>query len=164
MLTKSANSQMTFDLAKVKEKTKDNPVFYIQYAYARCNSVMKAYQDAFNISADTIDLTQSLVMTDISEAERNIVRTVIAYPAIIEAAGLSRVPHLIISYLEELSKEFHSLWTIGAKAGKRFVDAGNKAYSDRNMVLIRAVCNTLENGLQTIGVTPQKQMDYKEDE
>lgn len=164
MLTKSANSQMTFDLAKVKEKTKDNPVFYIQYAYARCNSVMKAYQDAFNISADTIDLTQISVMNDISEAERNIVRTVIAYPAIIEAAGLSRAPHLIISYLEELSKEFHSLWTIGAKAGKRFVDAANKAYSDRNMVLIKAVCNTLENGLQTIGVTPQKQMDYKEDE
>lgn len=163
MLTKSANSQMTFDLSKVKEKTKDNPVFYIQYAYARCNSVMKAYTDTFNSNPEDIKLSDISVMENIPEAERNIVRTIIAYPAIIEAAGLSRAPHMIVTYLEELAKEFHSLWTIGAKAGKRFVDASNRAVSDRNMVLIRAVMNTLENGLLTIGVTPQKQMDYKED-
>lgn len=161
MLTKSANTQMTFDLSKAKEKTKDNPVFYIQYAYARSNSVMRSYEEAFGTSADKIDISACSFLKEANKAERNLIRTIAAYPAIIEAAGQSRAPHLIVTYLEELSKEFHSLWTMGAKAGVRFVDKENRLATERNMVLIRAVQNTLENGLKTLGVTPQKKMEYQ---
>ncbi len=160
MLTKSANTQMNFDLSKAKEKTKDNPVFYIQYAFARSNSVMRSYKETFGDSADKIDASKTSFLKGANEAERNLVRTVAAYPAVVEAAGQSRAPHLIVSYLEELSKEFHSLWTMGAKAGVRFVDKANRPATERNMVLIRAVQNTLSNGLKTLGVTPQKKMEY----
>lgn len=163
MLTKSANTQMTFDLSKAKEKTKDNPVFYIQYAYARSNSVMKSYTDAFNDLAENIDISTSSFLKQATLAERNIIRTIIAYPTIIEAAGQSRAPHLIVAYLEDLAKEFHSLWTTGAKAGIRFVDKDNLEATKRNMILILAVQNTLANGLKTLGVTPQKKMEYQLD-
>ena len=163
ILLKSANTQMTFDLSKAKATTKDNPVFYIQYAYARSNSVMRSYQENFGKSADELDLRGQSFLANATEAERNLVRTIAAYPTLIETAGQARAPHLIVAYLEDLAREFHSLWTIGAKTGERFVDKNNPEATNRKMILIRAVQNTLGNGLKTLGVTPQKKMEYQLD-
>ena len=157
MITKSADSQMTFDLAKAKEQSKDNPVFYIQYAHARANSVLKKFAETFGSEADTSSSEDFYASS--SEIEQNLIKSIADYPSIIEASAKSRSPQVLSSYLEELSRQFHSLWTVGAKEGIRFIDADNKALSQKRMLLVTALKNTIANGLKTIGVVPKEVME-----
>ena len=161
MLTKSADSQMSFDLAKTKEQSKDNPVFYIQYASARTYSVLNTYEKMFGVQPTEKDLDMNLYAQS-NETERTLIQRLLDLPQVTEGAALNKAPHLLAGYLYEVAGLFHSLWTLGAKSGHRFVDDKNVEKTRRNLALVLAVQQVLKNGLNTLGITPKTEMERVE--
>lgn len=159
MIMKSADSQMNFDLAKAKEQTKDNPVFYIQYAHARANSVLKKYADTFGEPVNPQCWKDAKYYADAAEIEKNLIKSIADYPSTVEAAALGRAPQILTAYLEELARQFHSLWTAGGREGIRFIYPENRELSTKRMYLVAALKNTIANGLQTLGVEPKESME-----
>ena len=163
MLTKSADSQMSFDLAKTKEQSKDNPVFYIQYALARTYSVMNTYEKTFGVKPDEKDLDMKLYALS-TDTERELIQKMLGLQHIVEVAALNKAPHLLAGYLYEMASLFHTLWTTGAKSGHRFVEAGDLPRTRKNLTLVLAVQQVLRNGLQMLGITPKTEMARAETE
>ena len=163
MLTKSADSQMSFDLAKTKEQSKDNPVFYIQYALARTYSVMNTYEKNFGVKPDEKDLDMKLYALS-TDTERELIQKMLGLQHIVEVAALNKAPHLLAGYLYEMASLFHTLWTTGAKSGHRFVEAGDLPRTRKNLTLVLAVQQVLRNGLQMLGITPKTEMARAETE
>ena len=157
MLTKSADSQMSFDLAKTKEQSKDNPVFYIQYASARTYSVLNTYEKTFGVKPTEKDLDMNLY-ADANETERELIQKMLGLTHIVEVAALNKAPHLLAGYLYEIAGLFHSIWTLGAKSGHRFVEADNMIQTRKNLALVLAVQQVLKNGLNMLGITPKTEM------
>jgi arginyl-tRNA synthetase len=151
VLSRSVDIQMSFDLAKTKEQSRDNPIFYIQYAIGRINSVVSNYQNAFNNTPPTVVLPGAY--GDANENEKALVRLMANYPSIVEHAAVTKSPHLIVSYLDALAQQFHSIWTLGVRSEEKFVDPTNKKASDRRMLLVLGLKNTLESGLGILGVS-----------
>lgn len=161
MLTKSADSQMSFDLAKTKEQSKDNPVFYIQYALARTYSVLNTYEKMFGTLSTQNDLNVNYAES--SESERILIQKMLDLSHVIEVAAQNKAPHLLAGYLYEIAGLFHSLWTQGAKSGHRFVDAEDIVQTNKNLTLILALQQVLRNGLNTLGINPKTKMERVEE-
>ena len=161
MLTRKNDASLDFDFNKVMEQSKDNPVFYVQYAHARVNSVVKNRVAEFFPGLDTADST--LEQADVSllsdEAELALIKQCSAFPRIIEAAAEAHEPHRIAFFLYDLASEFHSLWNKGnEKAELRFVIDGNEAVTKARLAMIRAVAIVIANGLAVLGVKPVEEM------
>jgi arginyl-tRNA synthetase len=163
MLTKSADSQMSFDLAKTKEQSKDNPVFYIQYASARTYSVLNTYEKTFGRKVEEADLDKNLYQ-DANETERELIQKMLGLTRIVEVSAQNKAPHLLAGYLYDIAGLFHSVWTLGAKSGHRFVDANDMSKTRKNLALVLAVQQVLKNGLMTLGITPKTEMAREESE
>jgi arginyl-tRNA synthetase len=161
MLTKSADSQMSFDLAKTKEQSKDNPVFYIQYASARTYSVLNTYEKTFGRKVEEADLDKNLYQ-DANETERELIQKMLGLTRIVEVSAQNKAPHLLAGYLYDIAALFHSVWTLGAKSGHRFVDANDMSKTRKNLALVLAVQQVLKNGLITLGITPKTEMAREE--
>jgi arginyl-tRNA synthetase len=155
MITKSADTQMTFDLKKASEQSKDNPVYYIQYAHARANSILKKYSDVFG-SEFQVATASPNYFRDATDTEKLLVKIMGDYPSIIETAGRNRSPNVIATYLEDLARTFHSLW--GSQSGVKLIVEEDRALSDKHMLLVSAMKNIIANGLTTIGVKPKDVM------
>ena len=113
MLNRSNDVELDFDFEKVKEKTKDNPVFYVQYAYARINSITRALNISLN---DKISINSKTFQPN--EYEEKIIRKIFEWPKIIESSSQKLEPHKIPFYLFELSTLFHSYWSKGNEDSK----------------------------------------------
>ena len=150
MVIKSADSQMTFDLQKAKEQSKDNPVYYIQYAYARANSVLKKYEALYPEQLQSV-LQNKYDISSATEAEKLLVKQLSDYPKIVESAGKNKAPNLLTKYLEELAGTFHSLWA--PHSGVKLIDENDKSTTDNHMLLVIALKNVVANGLKTLGCT-----------
>jgi len=155
MVTKSPDTQMTFDLDKAKEQSKDNPVYYIQYAHARANSVIKKYADVFGAPFAQPTKIDSY-FADATDAEKAVVRMLGDYPAIIETAGRNKTPHTLTKYLEELARSFHSLWAV--QNGIKIICDDDRELTDKHMMLVVALKDVVANGLGAIGVKPKESM------
>jgi arginyl-tRNA synthetase len=160
ILTRSFDTPFEFDFAKVKEQSRDNPVFYIQYAHARSYSVLRHGAEMFG--ADAIKL-ENLVKTDLSpiqsEDELALIRAFCDWPKVVEAAALSREPHRISFYLYELASLFHSLWNKGRDDSTlRFLIEDNKPLSLARLALVKAMTVVIASGLAIIGVKPKEEM------
>ena len=154
MLTKRADTQLDFDFAKVVEQSKDNPVFYVQYAHARIYSLARRAEAAGHIIA--APRPEDLARLD--QAELGLVKIAAQWPRILEAAATAHEPHRIAFYLHDLASAFHSLWNRGHDdAALRFLveDAG---LSNARLALARAVGQVIANGLGVMGVTPVEEM------
>ncbi|MCL1902512.1 MAG: arginine--tRNA ligase [Alphaproteobacteria bacterium] len=154
MVTKSPDTQMSFDLEKAKEQSKDNPVYYIQYAHARANSVLKKYNEIFGGPFQPAEKIDGY-FADAADAEKAVVRMLGDYPSVIETAGRNKTPHTLTKYLEELAGLFHSLWSAN---GVKLLCEDDKALTDRRMLLVTALKNVIANGLNAIGVKPKESM------
>ncbi len=161
MLTRKNDAPLDFDFSKVTEQSKDNPVFYVQYAHARICSVLKnRAPDMF----PTIDTSEaSLGGADLSllsdESEIALIKQCCAFPRIVEAAAEAHEPHRIAFFLYDLASEFHSLWNKGnEKADLRFVIEGDEAVTKARLAMIRAVAIVIVGGLGILGVTPVEEM------
>ena len=158
MLTRKNDVALDFDFAKVLEQSKDNPVFYVQYANARINSVLRKAREAGIVCDDatlsTLDLSG---MTH--EAEIALAKKIAEWPRLIEIAARGNEPHRVAFYLYELASELHGLWNRGNDdPSLRFFQTGNAATSAAKIALARAAGVVIGCGLGILGVTPVEEM------
>ena len=153
MLTRRADAPMDFDFAKVVEASKDNPVFYVQYAHARIASLLRK---AGEIGV-SVDQPADLALLDAQELA--LVQTLAQYPRTIEAAALAHEPHRIASYLFDLAAAFHSLWNRGNDdPARRFLREDAKNLTRARLELARGVQRILKSGLALMGVEAAEEM------
>jgi len=152
MLMRKSDAQMEFDLNAAVAQTRDNPVFYVQYAHARCRSVLRAAGEFANLAeADLSSLT--------APEELALIRRLIAWPRMVESAAEAREPHRIAFYLYELAGEFHALWNAGRDdAALRFLQAEKPAETAARVALVSATAIVLRAGLAVLGVKPVEEM------
>ena len=152
MLNRSNDVELDFDFDKVKEKTKDNPVYYVQYAYARINSITRTLKKSLN---DNILITNKSFSPN--EYEEKIIRKVFEWPKIIESASFKFEPHKIPFYLYELSTLFHSYWSKGNEDDRfKFIENG-KVKREEILIFLYLVSIVIRNGMKILGVSlPEK--------
>ncbi len=152
MLTRKPEAQMDFDFAKVVEASKDNPVFYVQYAHARIQSTMrKAAAENFAPSAADI--------ADLGPEEINLIKLAAQFPRIVEAAAAAREPHRIAFFLQELAAGFHGYYNLGNdQPEKRFIVAQNGKLTGARLFLAAQIGQIVRNGLGLMGVEAVEEM------
>ena len=152
MLNRSSDVELDFDFTKVKEKSKDNPLYYVQYCYARISSVFRHVNLDINK-----DLNIAKYNFEYTDAEIKILKKVSEWPKCIEAASLRLEPHRIPIFLYELSSEFHSYWNMGKEdESKRFIN-DKKNITDDKVVFLKVISNVIKSGMNIVGVeTPEK--------
>jgi len=160
MLTRKADAQMEFDLDQVLAQTRDNPVFYVQYAHARCRSVLRAAADMFAPVQVTDDALAGVPLDTLEAPEElSLIRRLAAWPRTVEAAAQAREPHRIAFFLYDLAGDFHMLWNRGKDAATlRFLQADRPAETLARLALVAATAVTIRSGLAVMGVTPVEEM------
>ena len=152
MLNRSNDVELDFDFDKVREKTKDNPVFYVQYAYARINSLFRLLKMNLN---DSLNLIPENFLPN--EYEEKIFRKVFEWPKIIESASSKYEPHKIPYYLYELSTLFHSYWSKGNEDNKYKFIIDGKIKRQEILIIIFLIATVIKNGMDILGVSlPEK--------
>jgi arginyl-tRNA synthetase len=160
MLTRKNDAPLDFDYAKATEKSRENPVFYVQYAHARGRSVLRHAAEMF----PNADLTDAgLAKADLSPLkdpdEIGVLRTLAAWPRTVEAAALAHEPHRLAFYMYELASQFHALWNKGNDAAElRFLQSGDENVSCARLALVRGVGIVIASGLAVFGVEPVEEM------
>ena len=153
MLSRSNDVELDFDFKKVTEKSKDNPVFYVQYAYARINSIF---------SALNLDLNTRIKLGNeefaLNQHELEILKKISEWPKCIEKSSVKLEPHRIPYYLYDLVTLFHSYWNLGnEKKEFRFLSQ-SKSIRNSRLLLLQALSIVIINGMSILGVTTQKSM------
>jgi arginyl-tRNA synthetase len=153
MLTRKNDAQMDFDFAKVVEASKDNPVFYVQYAHARIRSLhRRANEEAIDVAGEP-----DLSLLDAEELA--LVRIAAQFPRVVESAAQAHEPHRIAFYLYDLAAAFHQLWNRGNDdPSRRFLLAQNPGLSRARMALADGIGQIVSNGLSIMGVEPAEEM------
>lgn len=159
MLYRKNDAPLDFDFAKVTEQSKDNPVFYVQYASARCHSVFR--QAAEQLGEGTFDRASlagnAALLTD--ESEIGVIRKLSEYPRLIESAALAHEPHRLAFYLYDLASAFHGHWNRGTdNQDLRFVKVNNRELTYARLGLVQAVSDVLTSGLALIGADAPAEM------
>ena len=158
MLTRKSDAPLDFDFDLVKDKSRDNPVFYVQYAHARIFSVMKNARELGWQVGDE-DLADISLDGLTHEAELGLIQLLGTYPRMLAAAAQAREPHRVAFYLMDLAAAFHGLWNLGKEElALRFIQEDDKDGSMARLALIRATALTLRSGFDVIGVTPQDEL------
>ncbi len=159
MLTRKNDAQLDFDLTKVLEQSKDNPVFYVQYAHARCHSVLRKGEEILNkkLSANELAEADFALLSD--ESEMAIIKFMSQWPRVIEGAAENSEPHRIAYYLGDLAAMFHGLWNKGRDDVQlRFLDESNLELTKARLALVIAIAGVVASGLEVFGVEPVKEM------
>ncbi len=152
MLTRKPEAQMDFDFAKVVEASKDNPVFYVQYAHARIRrNLRKAAEEGLAPAADNISL--------LGAEEIDLIKVAAQFPRLVEAAAAAREPHRIAFYLYDLASAFHSYYNLGNdRPDKRFIVAQNGTLTSARLYLATQLGQLVRNGLNLLGVEAVEEM------
>jgi len=154
MLTKRADSQLDFDFALVVDQSRDNPVFYVQYAHARIHSIQRRAAEAGMVLPAEPDLTR------LDDEELGLVKLCAQWPRTVAAAATSHEPHRIAFYLGDLAAAFHSLWNRGNDDPSwRFVIEADPALTAARLALARGVGQIIRNGLGLMGVEPVEELN-----
>ena len=154
MLTRKADAQMEFDLDAVVQQSRDNPVFYVQYAHARCRSVLRQAGDPA-----AAELAGAPLEALADPAEMALIRRLTAWPRTVEGAALAREPHRIAFFLHDLAADFHLLWNRGRDdATLRFIREGEPEATRARLALVAATALVIRSGLAVMGVTPVEEM------
>lgn len=152
MLTRKPDAQMDFDFDKVVEASKDNPVFYVQYAHARVRSTLrKAATEGFTPSPDNLHL--------LGEEEIGLVKLAAQFPRLVEAAASAREPHRVAFFLHDLAAAFHAYWNVGNdRPDKRFIVTNNGTLTSARLYLAEQLGQLVRNGLALLGVEAVEEM------
>lgn len=160
MLTRKNDAPLDFDFTKVTEQSKDNPVFYVQYAHARAKSVLRG---ALEEMPDALKASHKPDMSILAElkdpAEIALIHRMASWPGMVASAAQAHEPHRIAFYLHDLAAEFHALWTKGKEnVDLRFIVHNNATVTMARLALIQAVAWVIASGLQVFGVEPVESM------
>ena len=152
MLNRSSDVELDFDFDSVKEKSKDNPLYYVQYCYARISSVFRHLNKDLNL-----DIKLDNYKFEYSNDEIKILKKISEWPKCIDSASSKLEPHRIPVYLYELASEFHSYWNLGKQQPeKRFIN-DQKSISPDKLIFLKAISNVIKSGMNIVGVeTPDK--------
>jgi len=152
MLTRKPEAQMDFDFDKVVEASKENPVFYVQYAHARIRSTLrKAAAEGFAPGAEALEL--------LGEEELALVRLAAQFPRLVEAAAVAREPHRVAFFLHDLAAAFHAYWNLGNdRPDKRFIVSDNAPLTSARLFLAERIGQVVHNGLAILGVAAVEEM------
>ena len=153
MLNRSSDVELDFDFTKVKEKSKDNPLYYVQYSYARISSVFRHVN---------IDINEDLKFNEFdfeyTRDEIKILKKIAEWPKCIEVASLRLEPHRIPVYLYELASEFHSYWNMGKEDfSKRFINEKKEITNDK-LLFLKVISNVIKLGMNIVGVNSPEKM------
>src|SRR5689334_6656687 len=153
MLTKRADTPLDFDFAKVVEASKDNPVFYVQYAHARISSLKRKAADA------GVDLSAPADLSLLDDEELALVKRAAQYPRVLEGAAMAHEPHRIAFFLYDLAAEFHALWNRGNDdPARRFLLENNPQLSRARLELALGIAQIIRSGLSLMGVTATEEV------
>ncbi|MEM7774136.1 MAG: arginine--tRNA ligase [Pseudomonadota bacterium] len=160
MLMNKSDTQIDFDLAKVVEQSKDNPVFYVQYAHARVSSVLRNAATVFpdlKVTNDQVSQSEIGELTD--DGERELLRQIARYPKLIETSAREREPHRLTRYLYDLASALHTQWARGNDSPHlRFIDQDRPGVTKSRLLLVRATQLVVLSGLTILGVNAPNEM------
>ncbi|HEX4110929.1 MAG TPA: arginine--tRNA ligase [Stellaceae bacterium] len=160
MLTRRNDHALDFDFAKVVEQSKDNPVFYVQYAHARARSVLRLAGNSMpELDLDPEALARLPLDQLTDSTELALIRHLAGWPRLIESAAEAHEPHRLAFYLQELASIFHGLWNKGkADTSLRFIISESREVTSARLALVQAVAFVVASGLTVFGVTPAEEM------
>ncbi len=164
MLYRKNDAALDFDLAKVKEQSRDNPVFYVQYGHARGHSIFRNAREAFpDLPEEARARTAWLADADMARlddpAELGLLRRLALFPRLIESAAEAHEPHRVAFYLYDLASEFHALWTRGRDAPHlRFIIQNDAEMTKARLALVQGVVSVIASGLAILGVQAPDEM------
>jgi arginyl-tRNA synthetase len=158
MIFRKNDATLDFDLAKVVEQSKDNPVFYVQYAHARAASIFRQAEEAYpGIGAEDFAKSDLSILTD--EAEMALIKLIAQYPRLVEQAASAHEPHRVAFYAHDLASSFHSLWNRGKDLPHlRFVNQTDRLSTVARLGLVQAVKTVLASALDIAGVAAPEEM------
>ncbi len=159
MIYRKNDAPLDFDFAKVTEQSKDNPVFYVQYASARCHSIFRQAKELMGLErpARLVLAANTALLTD--DSEMTLIRKLAEFPRLIESAALAREPHRVAFFLYELASSFHGQWNKGTENPElRFVKVNNTQLTIARLGLVQAVHDCLVSGLSIIGADAPAEM------
>ncbi|MBX6368932.1 MAG: arginine--tRNA ligase [Rhodospirillales bacterium] len=160
MLTRRNDQALEFDFAKVVEQSKDNPVFYVQYAHARAASVLRnAAEQVPGIALDADSLAEAPLLRLVDSDELALVRILAGWPRLVEAAAEAHEPHRVAFYLQDVAAAFHGLWNKGnTEPALRFIQPEDRDLTRARLALVHATKTVVASGLAVMGVTPVEEM------
>ncbi len=157
MLTRKNDAPFDFDLAKVIEQSKDNPIFYVQYAHARSCSVLRQAQKVVSRQSSVVSLEDLEKLGD--ESEINLIKKIVEFPRIIEMAAVNFEPHRIAFYLQELAAEFHALWNKGTEnPDLKFIIRENLQVTQARIYLVSVLQKIIAEGLAIFNIKAVEEM------
>ncbi|MCP4923969.1 MAG: arginine--tRNA ligase [bacterium] len=159
MMTRKSDAPLDFDFAQVIEQSKDNPIFYVQYAHARGCSIERHIQEMFpDLSLEGDSLAQS-DFSVLEEEDLALIKVLASWPRQILIAAQAQEPHRLAFYLNDVAAAFHGLWSKGKeKSELRFVDPDHKELTRARFALVQAVKNVITSGLDIFGIQPVQEM------
>lgn len=160
MLTRKPDQHLDFDLTKVTEQSRENPVFYVQYAHARCHSLLRMAEEEAPgaVEASLHPTPQQLALLTQPE-ELNLLRRIMTWPRVVEGGAQMREPHRVAYFLQEVAAQFHTLWNTGNEdISLRFVQKDAIDVTVARLALARATAITLACGLGVLGVKPMEEL------
>jgi arginyl-tRNA synthetase len=160
MLTRKNDAQLDFDFKKVTEQSKDNPVFYVQYAHARICSVLRnAGAEVPDIDIEDGALAQADMTRLAHESELALIKLLAGWPRLVDSAAEAHEPHRVAFYLQDVAAAFHGLWNVGRDdTSVRFLIPEDMPLTRARLALLRAVAIVIASGLTVMGVTPVEEM------
>lgn len=160
MLTRRNDAELDFDLARVTEQSKDNPVFYVQYAHARVRSLMRrAAAELPSLDSSSASLSRADLDRLVRPGELALIKSLTRWPSVVETAAMAHEPHRVAFYLTELAAEFHALWAAGNEDDSlRFIVPEDSALTAARLALSQGVATVIASGLGIMGVAPAEEM------
>ncbi|MBM3516908.1 MAG: arginine--tRNA ligase [Alphaproteobacteria bacterium] len=160
MLTRRNDAPLDFDLARVVEQSRENPVFYVQYAHARACSVRRHAREAFpdlDLGPTALPAADLTLLADADEI--GLIKRLAYWPELVESAAVAHEPHRITFYLHDVAAAFHALWNKGTgDAALRFIVAEQRSLTLARLALVVGVASVVASGLAVIGVTPLEEL------
>ncbi len=160
MLFRKADAQMEFDLDQAIAQTRENPAFYVQYAHARCRSVLRAAAETYPAADLTPEALANANLESLTDdADTALIRRLATWPRTVEAAAIAREPHRIAFFLYDLAGDFHMLWNRGREDSTlRFLQAERPVETKARLALVAATAIAIRSGLRVMGVEPVEEM------
>ena len=160
MLTRTNDKPLDFDLVRVTEQSRDNPVFYVQYAHARVCSVMRHAAEIFDAGALCAETLAEAPLQRLADpSELGLIKLMAGWPRLVEGAAETHEPHRVAFYLNDLAAQFHALWNKGNDdASLRFIVPADRDLTAARLALVQGVAYVIASGLTVFGVTPLEEM------